>query len=86
MFADEHEVRIVLVHDYDEPEHPDRKTVGAFFDWDPELHVENIWVHPEAQFWFMDTVTETVRRLAPKLCPNDFPRVWYSKMNTPPPF
>ncbi len=86
MFAYEQEVRIVLVHDYNDPKHPDRKTIGVSIDWDPELHLENIWLHPDAPFWFAETVTETVRRLAPKLSHDGIPRVWYSKMSSSPPF
>ena len=82
MFAYEQEVRVVLVHDLGDHEHPDRKTIGVGLKWDPELHIENVWVHPEAQFWFMESVTEIVRLLAPKLSR----QVWWSQMNTSPPF
>ena len=78
MFAYEQEVRVVLVRDLDDPEHLERRTIGVEIDWDPELHVENIWVHPEAPFWFMETVTETVRQLAPRLSHDGNPRVWWS--------
>jgi len=86
MFAYEQEVRVVLAHDLSDREHPERRTIGAGINWDPELHLENIWVHPEAPFWFAETVTETVRRLAPKLCDDGIPRVWFSKMSSKPPF
>ncbi len=79
MFAYEQETRIVLVKDYGDREHPGRTTFGVGVGWDPELHLENIWIHPEADFWFAETVTETVHRLAPKL------PVWYSEMSSPPP-
>jgi hypothetical protein len=85
MFAYESEVRIVLVKDFDDPGHPERRTIGAGLQWDPEQHVENIWVHPEAQFWFMETVTDTVRKLAPGLSYEGSPRVWWSAMNSAPP-
>jgi hypothetical protein len=81
MFAYEEEVRVVLVQDLDDHQHPDRTTFGTGLPWDPEAHIENIWLHPEAPHWFAETVTETVRRLAPKLSR----QVWYSKMNTTPP-
>jgi len=81
MFAYEQEVRVVLVQDLDDQQHPDRITYGTGLAWDPEAHIENIWLHPEAQHWFAETVTEIVRRLAPKLGR----QVWYSKMNTTPP-
>jgi hypothetical protein len=86
MFAYEQEVRVVLVRDLDDPQHPERTTIGAGIDWDPELHVENIWIHPDAPFWFMETVTETVRQLAPMLSLEGVPRVWWSKMSSSPPF
>lgn len=82
MFAYEQEVRVVLVQDLSDHEHPDRMTFGTGLNWDPELHVENIWVHPEAPSWFIESVTEITRLLAPKLCG----QVWWSKMNTSPPF
>lgn len=86
MFAYEQEVRVVLVRDLADADHSDRRTIGAGLEWDPEVHLENIWVHPEAPFWFMESVTDTVRRLAPKLSHEDTPRVWWSKMNSSPPF
>lgn len=82
MFAYEQEVRLVLIQDFDDPRHPERITFGSELRWDPELHLENIWVHPEAQSWFMESVTEITRLLAPKICG----RVWWSKMNSSPPF
>jgi len=82
MFAYEQEVRIILIQDLADHKHPDRITIGTGLRWDPELHIENIWVHPEAQFWFIESVTEIVRLLAPKLGN----QVWWSKMNTSPPF
>jgi hypothetical protein len=86
MFAYEQEIRVVLERDFDDPAHPDRQTVGTGLDWDPELHLEYIWVHPEAPFWFMETVTEAVRQLAPKLSHDGTPLVPWSKMNSQPPF
>lgn len=86
MFAYEQEIRIVLVKDLDDPDHPERRTIGAGLAWDPELHLENIWVHPEAPFWYMETVTETVRRLAPRLAHEGTPLVPWSSMNSSPPF
>lgn len=82
MFSYEQEVRIVLIQDLDDPNYPGRKTIGTEIDWDPELHLENIWIHPKAQYWFAMIVTDTVRRLAPKI--GD--RVWHSKMNQSPPY
>ena len=82
MFAYEQEVRIVLEQDVSDPKHPDRKTIGVEVGWDPELHIENIWIHPEAQYWFSEVLTETVKRLAPKLSS----QLWYSSMSHRPPF
>lgn len=86
MFAYEQEVRVVFVKDLSDPTHPDRRTVGVGLEWDPELHIENIYVHPDSQFWFIETVTETVRQFAPMLSNQGSPRVWYSKMSMLPPF
>ena len=86
MFAYEQEVRVVLIKDLSDHKNPDRTTFGVGIDWDPELHLENIFVHPEAPFWFMETVTETVRQLAPGLSHNGTPLVPWSKMNSSPPF
>jgi hypothetical protein len=86
IFEYEHEVRIVLVHDFSniDPRNPG-KWLGTGIGWDPDQHLENIWVHPDATFWFMETVIETVRSLAPKLYNNGSPRVPYSNINTLPP-
>lgn len=86
MFAYEQEVRVVLVRDLADVKHPNRRTIGVGLDWDPELHIENVWVHPEAPYWFMESVTETVRLLAPKLAREGTPLVWWSEMNSSPPF
>ena len=67
IFSYEQEVRIVAIHDFSELTKNGTKMLGFDIDWDPEIHLENIWIHPEATYWFADTVTETVNRLAPKL-------------------
>ena len=82
MFAYEQEVRVVLHQNLTDPEHPDRITYGTGIPWNLEEHIENIWIHPEAQHWFAETVTQIVSHLSPKLAH----QVWYSKMNTSPPF
>lgn len=82
MFAYEQEVRVILQEDFSDHKNPNRVTFGTGLKWDPELHIENIWIHPEAQHWFAESVTEIVRLMAPKLSR----QVWYSKMNTSPPF
>jgi len=86
IFEYEHEIRIILVHDFSniDPRNPG-KWLGTGIGWDPDQHLENIWVHPDATFWFMETVIETVRSLAPKLYNNGSPRVPYSNINTLPP-
>ncbi len=86
MFAYEKEVRIVHFGNYSDPKATDRKTLGVEVDWDPEIHVETIWVHPEAGFWFMETVTQLVADLAPKLSHDGIPLVAWSKMNAGLPF
>lgn len=86
MFAYEHEVRIVLKHDYADSAHPERKTVGVGLAWDPEVNLEMVRVHPEAHFLFMETVTEVVRRLAPNLAKNGTPLVAWSEMSSGLPF
>jgi hypothetical protein len=86
MFAYEQEVRIVHIEDFSDSQHPERITIGTAIDWDPELHIEKILVHPEAQSWFMETVTETVRQLAPKLFRDGFLPVVWSELSYSPPF
>jgi len=86
MYSYEHEVRIVHVLDYDNLTNPGRKTVGVQLDWDPEENIEIIRVHPEAHFLFMETVTEVVRRLAPRLSKNGVPLVAWSEMQSGLPF
>lgn len=86
MFSYEQEVRVVLIHDFSRPEHPDRITIGTGVEWDPELHVEGVWVHPESHYWFIETVTDIVRSLAPKLSHNGGPKVYFSKTRSSPPF
>jgi hypothetical protein len=85
IFAYEQEVRIVIVNEFIDPENNSRKTIGVHVDWDPELYIENIWVHPDASFWFMKTVMETVRQLAPRLSTDGNPNVWWSTINSSPP-
>jgi hypothetical protein len=88
MFEYEHEVRIVLMQDYSYLDNnPDRKWFGTGIYWDPEVHIESIRLHPKAEAWFMQAVTKTVLRLAPKLSLDDgSPNVAYSEMSVAPPF
>ena len=82
MFAYEQEVRVVLVQDLDDHQNPDRITFGTGLSWDPEKHIENIWLHPRTQHWFAESVTEIARLLAPTLSRH----VGYSQMSSSPPF
>jgi hypothetical protein len=86
MYAYEKEVRIIVITDLSDIKHPEYKTIGVGLRWDPESHLENIWVHPEAQSWFIETVKETVQQFAPKLCEDGMPRVYWSLMRSRPPF
>lgn len=75
MFSYEHEVRVIA-----KPHQPwpDR---GYGVPWDPELIVESIYVHPDADQPFMDGVSRKVEQYAPALKH----RVYWSAMRTPPP-
>jgi hypothetical protein len=86
MFAYEQEVRIIHVEDYSAILNPNKKMLGTEIDWDPELHIEKIWTHPKADFWFIQVVEEIVRKLAPRLYNNDSLIVLPSKMTYSPPF
>ncbi|MEQ1775543.1 MAG: hypothetical protein ABL891_17340 [Burkholderiales bacterium] len=78
MFAYEHEVRVLHLADSDAPSYP----IGFGLPWDCEQHVEHIYVHPEADQSFMETVIATVAVHAPSL--KD--RVVWSAMNEQRPF
>ena len=82
MFLYEQEVRVVLRQDLSDHQNPERATFGTGLQWNPEEQIENIWIHPDAQPFFAECVTETVKLLAPKLGHQG----WWSKMNTAPPF
>jgi hypothetical protein len=82
MFAYENEVRIVLKSGWKDDAHPTAITVGLGLDWDPETTLADIWVHPDSDYSFSQTVTKVVEQLAPNLKRN----VWYSEMSTRPPF
>jgi hypothetical protein len=90
MFSFEQEIRLVHIQDYSHLERPSDKgprgtVFGVEVDWDPEVHLERIYVHPDAEVWFIEAVTEIVRKLAPKLSIEGHPKVAYSKMSSPPP-
>jgi hypothetical protein len=78
MFAYEQEVRILHLVEQGAPDIP----VGFGVPWEPEQHVKSIFVHPEADQSFMDTVTTTVETYAPALKH----KVVWSAMNEKPPF
>jgi hypothetical protein len=82
MYAYEQEVRVVLSQDAPQSENLSRIPKGTEIPWSPEDHIENIWIHPDAQPFFAECVTEIVKLFAPKL----EHQVWWSKMNTAPPF
>lgn len=85
MFAYEREVRIVRseIDAIDDGEVlPDEKILGRPLAWEPERHIERIWVHPEADVSFFETVTAVIEQYAPALrdC------VGWSAMKDGPPF
>ncbi len=79
MFAYESEVRVVLIREgLDEglssPE------IGYPIDWDPEVHLESITIHPDADSHFMETVQHDVELDAPLLAST----IRHSSMCEPP--
>jgi hypothetical protein len=75
MFEYEREVRIVI-------KAPEASLDSGYpLPWDPELIVEKVYVHPEADESFIATVRATVAQYAPSLSD----RVYWSAMKTPPP-
>jgi hypothetical protein len=80
MFEYEHEVRVIGARGINDP----NLIVGEFgieCPFEPELALDTVWVHPEADDSFMETVVATVDSYAPKL--RD--RVKWSAMKTKPP-
>lgn len=82
MFAYEQEVRVVLSKDFSDTMKPNHMTIGCAIPWNPEEHIQRIWLHPESQSWFYESVKELVRILAPSLSD----KVSLSKMHISPPF
>ena len=80
MFAYEQEVRVVR-DATTEPIH-EQGVLGHPLDWNPELILQSVLVHPEADFSFMETVTAAVAHYAPALKDS----VVWSAMREPPPF
>jgi hypothetical protein len=63
MFEYEHEVRIVRLTQADVGD----SLLGYPLDWNPELNLETIRVHPEADSSLMQTVSAAVEHYAPAL-------------------
>jgi len=82
VFAYEQEVRVVSFEEDRLAEVEDEKVRGRCLSWDPEMYVESIRVHPQADDSFFETVMAVVEQYAPSLegC------VARSDMNAPPPF
>jgi hypothetical protein len=80
MFAYEQEVRIV--RDVTSEPFPELEMLGYALEWNPELNLESIYIHPDADLSFKDTVTATVAQYSPALKES---LVW-STMKEPPPF
>jgi hypothetical protein len=79
MFDYEHEYRIVLIW---EEENPGDNIKGYELAWDPEKWVQSIRVHPEADEAFAQTVLKVVEHYAPALKKY----VKWSSMTESPPF
>jgi hypothetical protein len=79
MFAYEHEVRVV--RDATSEPFPE-EALGYPLEWDPELILQSVLIHPDADFSFMETVRAAVAHYAPALkdC------IVWSSMREPPPF
>ncbi len=66
MFAYEHEVRIIYLTPPSR-ENFEKNPAGVSIPWDPAEQVENVYVHPEADDGFFETVVQGVRQFAPAL-------------------
>lgn len=80
MFAYEQEVRVV--RDATGEPIPEQEVLGHALEWNPELILQSVLIHPEADFSFMETVTAAVAHYAPALKDS----VVRSAMREPPPF
>lgn len=63
MFEYEHEHRVILIEDAT----PDETVTGIALDWNPEIRIEAIRIHPEADNAFADTIARVVEHYAPGL-------------------
>ena len=80
MFAYEQEVRIVR---HSPVEHTtDYEIIGYPLEWNPETNLESIFIHPDSDLSFKETVMATVAHWAPALKDS----VLWSAMKDPPPF
>jgi hypothetical protein len=79
MFAYEQEVRVVR-DATTEPIH-EQEVLGHTLEWNPDLILQSVLIHPEADFSFMETVTAAVAHYAPALKDS----VVWSAMREPPP-
>jgi len=80
MFAYEQEVRVVL--NAATTPIPNGEMLGHPIEWNPELILQSIFIHPEADFSFMETIAAAVEHYAPFLRDS----VLWSEMRGPPPF
>lgn len=80
MFAYEQEVRIVRQVSDDQP--ADQERLGYAIEWDPEINLNSIYIHPDADFSFKETVTEIAAHYAPTLKDD----IIWSEMKKLPPF
>lgn len=67
MFAYEKELRLIHDGDRDQPEKVSLKTVGRAIPWDPEQHIECVYVHPQADRGFDAVVRGIIASYAPAL-------------------
>ena len=79
-FAYEQEIRVVR----DATEEPalEGEVLGHAIEWNPELILQAVFIHPEADFSFMEAVTAAVAHYAPALKDS----VAWSAMRELPPF
>jgi len=80
MFAYEQEIRVV--RDATREPVPERELLGHPIEWNLELVLQSVFIHPEADFSFMETVTAAVAHYAPNLKDS----VVWSAMRESPPF
>jgi len=83
-FSYENEVRVLSL-DYWIPglkEEPGREMVGTPIEWPPEKIIENMYVHPNSGYSYIEVVNDIVELFAPALKG----RVWYSSMGASPPY